>query len=227
MEQDSKPTPFIRPYEPKDFKATAHICTATLPPSLASSQPAQSLAPYLWTHQYTHLSPRTCFVLDSGTGEAVGYVIGCPSVPSFVAAYPEYVSSILSRDVPAPKHTLAEKKEDWCLPGSTEVNPECLKQTAYDPHLLLLESEAKKALVEKFGATMHIDLLEPFQRQGWGRKLIERFLRTVKEEGAKGGVHIGIAGENSKVVLFYEKVGFKVVPGGEATSTIWMVKEFE
>lgn len=46
------------------------------------------------------------------------------------------------------------------------------------------------------------------------------------------GEHIGIAGENSKVVAFYEKVGFRVVEGGgegegEGENNIVMVRDIE
>ncbi|POS76978.1 hypothetical protein DHEL01_v204626 [Diaporthe helianthi] len=86
---------FIRPYKPSDFAATAHICRATLPPSLAGSEAAVRLAPYIWTHQYTLLSPRTCFVLDDGSGAAVGYVIGCADVFAFARGYGRYVDDVL------------------------------------------------------------------------------------------------------------------------------------
>ncbi|KAJ2897103.1 acetyltransferase [Zalerion maritima] len=214
--------PFIRPYQAEDFDATAHICRATLPPSLSRSKDASFLAPYLWTHQYTHLSPGTCFVLDSGSGVAVGYCIGCPSVPDLVSAYPSYISGVLKPDVPPPEQ--AEKAEPWCLPGTQDVNPRALIQQAYDVQKLLVNG--RKEVIAKWKGTMHIDLLDAYQGKGWGKKLIEKFVEAVKGSGQnEGGVHIGIAGENGKVVKFYEKVGFKNIAGGEKSGTIWMVRD--
>lgn len=45
------------------------------PPTLAASKLAVRIAPYIWNHLYTLISPATCFVLDDGSGAAVvGYV---------------------------------------------------------------------------------------------------------------------------------------------------------
>lgn len=219
-------------------------CRATLPPGLAESEPAVRLAPYIWTHQYTLLSPSTCFVLDDGAGKAVGYVIGCPDVFAFAGEYRRYVDEVLLRPaaggavpgavaVPPPRQL--SRLEPWFVPGGA-VNEECLRQLAHSPFFLLIDGgEGKEGLVEGFRATMHIDLLEGWQGQGWGRKMIEGFMASVRDtvrEGGGGldcgrGVHIGVAWENKKVVPFYEKVGFRVYEGGQREGgTIWMVYEF-
>ncbi|KAK7716210.1 hypothetical protein SLS64_003362 [Diaporthe eres] len=246
---------FIRPYKPSDFAATAHIvsgalssvtqlCRATLPPGLAESEPAIRLAPYIWTHQYTLLSPSTCFVLDDGSGAAVGYVIGCPDVFAFADGYQRYVDEVLLRPaaggdgaaVPPPQQL--DRLEPWFVSGGAGggVNEECLRQLAHSPRFLLLEEgEGKAGLVGTYRATMHIDLLEGWQGQGWGRKMIEGFVASVRDAVRGGGagldcgrgVHIGVAWENKKVVPFYEKVGFRVYEGGQREGgTIWMVYEF-
>lgn len=63
----------------------------------------------------------------------------------------------------------------------------------------------------------------------WGRQLIDRFVASVQASGQDygEGEHIGVAGENSKVVPFYERVGFRVIEGGEREGNIWMVREIE
>ncbi|TGJ80080.1 hypothetical protein E0Z10_g8682 [Xylaria hypoxylon] len=225
---------FIRLYKDSDFGACAHICIATLPPSLASSPAAAKLSPYLWTHPYTFLSPSTCYVLDDGTGTAVGYCIGCPDVHTFVAYYSRYIASILSRDVEAPGFGV---REPWIIPtndststgtdnpSSGQVNPLALAQNAYRADWMLLEN--KSAVTTRWRATMHIDLLPVWQGHGWGRQLIDRFVASVQSSGQDygEGEHIGVASENSKVVPFYERVGFRVVEGGEREGNIWMVRD--
>ncbi|TLS26360.1 hypothetical protein PpBr36_05081 [Pyricularia pennisetigena] len=231
---------FIRPYQPTDFEATAFICRATLPPSLAKSPAGVKLSPYLWTHQYTELSPSHCFVLDDGTGRCVGYVIGTPDVFAFAAAYHGYVAKHLSTADMTPRQM--ETREAWTTPEG-EVNEQALLQLAREPRWLLLEGvEGKEEMVQRYRGTMHIDMLEPWQGKGWGRKLIEQFMESVKrrqgervpvvlEDGSGQemmldsgkGVHIGISGENTKVVKFYEKVGFRVQEGGEREGGVWMV----
>lgn len=190
----------------------------------------------MWTLQYTLLSPQTCFVLDDGEGNAVGYVIGCPDVFAFADAYPRYVREVLEseagrRDVPVPEQL--DKLEPWSVEpeggeGTATVNGTCLAQMAYSARLLLLEGgDAKAGLVRGWRATMHIDLFDEFQGRGWGRKLIERFVESVASSGADygRGIHIGVAGENTKVVAFYERLGFRVYEGGEKTGTVWMVRD--
>ncbi|KAL8348084.1 hypothetical protein RB598_001412 [Gaeumannomyces tritici] len=235
---------FIRPYQESDFDATAFICRATLPPTLQKSEPARRLAPYIWTHQYTDLAPRHCLVLDDGAGRCVGYVIGCPDVFAFAAGYHAYVSKRLTAPEFTPRQMAT--REPWSVPGGGDggeegseeevvaVNEQFLLQVARNPRWLLLEGAGgKEALVQSHRATMHIDLLEPFQGQGWGRKMIEAFVQTVREAGGQAahemvldygkGIHIGVSGENTKVVPFYERAGFKVYPGGEVEGNVWMV----
>ncbi|KND90616.1 hypothetical protein TOPH_04673 [Tolypocladium ophioglossoides CBS 100239] len=221
---------FIRPYKPSDSEAMAHICRATLPPSLEASEPARRLAPYVWTHQYTHLSPATCFVLDAGDGTPVGYCIGCPDVPAFCAAYAAYTTAVLdpSPDVRRPPaHCDPAVKAPWLVDGL--VSETALAQMAYFPQWLLLDGN--EDLLCAYKATMHIDLLDEWQRRGWGRKLIETFVASVRDmrmqDGSDSrGIWLGVAGDNAKVVPFYQKVGFKVKERAVKTSSITMVRDY-
>ncbi|KAI0175348.1 acetyltransferase [Pestalotiopsis sp. NC0098] len=214
---------FIRRYQESDFDACAHICRATLPPSLSSSPVATKLSPYLWTHQYTFLSPSTCWVLDDGSGHAVGYCIGCPDVHAFASAYPSYVAEVLSPTVAAPPDL--DTREPWSIlddsllgltaPGTAapalghKVNVVSMAQTAYNVRWLLFEGN--EHLTDNWRATMHIDLLEPWQSKGWGRRLIASFVDSVRgsSQDYGQGIWIGIAAENERVVKFYERIGFR------------------
>lgn len=135
------------------------------------------------------------------------------------------------RDVPAPEQL--DKLEPWSVSASLDgaekmVNDRCMAQLAYSARWLLLEGvEGKSELVNQYRATMHIDLVPDFQGQGWGRKLIETFVESVRSSGANygRGVHIGVSGENTKVVSFYEKLQFRVYEGGEKEGNVWMVRD--
>jgi GNAT superfamily N-acetyltransferase len=113
------------------------------------------------------------------------------------------------------------------------VNGACLAQLAYKVEWLIgLDSEdgaveGKEEMVRGWRAMMHIDLLEGYQGKGWGRQMIERFVESVRTSGCDygRGIQIGVAGENDKVVGFYEKVGFRVYPGGEKEGNVWMVRD--
>jgi GNAT superfamily N-acetyltransferase len=231
---NQKDMAFLRPYQASDAAATAHICRSTLPPSLQSSEPAWRIAPYVWTHQYTHLSPETCFVLDDGTGRAVGYCIGCPDIPRFCSEYENYLRDVLDKtdEVSRPKDM--SRKHPWLIDSDDDkgkvVNEACLAQMAYSAWYLLLLDDGD-LLKAGYRATMHIDLLEEWQGKGWGRKLIDAFVKSVREDVANNdehehrGIWIGIAPDNAKVVPFYEKMGFivKERPGKEGS--ICMVRE--
>ena len=180
-------------------------------------------------------------MLDDGAGTAVGYVIGTPDVHAMAGAYPRYVDEVLTRGhgqgvVPVPAQL--DTKEEWWADsgpdGGRAVNEACLAQLAHHPRWLLLEGVPGKAeLAGAYRATMHIDMVAAYQSRGWGRKLIERFEASVREAvaGSGGaldagkGIHIGVSGENTKVVPFYERVGFRVYPGGEAEGNVWMVRD--
>jgi ribosomal protein S18 acetylase RimI-like enzyme len=194
---------------------------------------AVKLSPYLWTHQYTLLSPATCHVLDDGAGTAVGYCIGCADVFAFTApaSYDRYVATVLddaAHGIARPAD-ITQTREPWSIPNTsaedggdnstTVVNPVAMAQTAYNPSWLVLAGN--EHLTARHRATMHIDMLPPYQGQGWGRQLIDRFVASVRASGQDygDGLWIGIAGENTKVVRFYEKVGFRVVEKPAAPAT--------
>ncbi|KAM3432632.1 hypothetical protein MY4824_006480 [Beauveria thailandica] len=235
----------------------SHICRATLPPSLSASEPARRLAPYIWTHQYTHLSPSTCFVLDDGAGRAVGYCIGCPDVAALCAAYPRYVREVLegrgraNGDVrltrPSPAAAAADPSEPdaaaaaaaapWIDPDTGRISELALAQLAFSAQRLLVDGH-EDLLAEGYRGTMHIDLLSEHQGRGWGRRLIEVLVKSMKarsdddddEEEGKGerrkGIWLGVGRENEKVVPFYEKLGFYVKERVVKTSTIIMVRDY-
>ncbi|OAA70623.1 Acyl-CoA N-acyltransferase [Cordyceps fumosorosea ARSEF 2679] len=239
---------FIRPYQESDFDDMSHICRETLPASLAASEPARRLAPYIWTHQYTLLSPSTCFVLDDGrTGRAVGYCIGCPEVPAFCAAYPRYVREVLdgrgraNGDVRAETRPPPEGEEGedapraaWIDPDTGRISEAALAQLAFSPRRLLLDG-TEDLLREGYRGTMHIDLLPEYQGKGWGRRLLEALVESMRPaaggEAGEGeersrGIWLGVGAENSKVVPFYEKLGFRVKEREIKTSTIIMVRDY-
>jgi GNAT superfamily N-acetyltransferase len=212
---------------------------------------------FLW-HQHRENKRIEEKKVRKKTNPSHHHIVGCPDVHAFVADYERYVSTILSRDVEKPPQlaihepwllplsknedsgiastsaSASEKTQEEAETSSNGgnenamvANPLALAQNAYRADWMLLEN--KDALTTRWRATMHIDLLPPWQGRGWGRKLIDRFVASVQSSGGDygEGEHIGVAGENSKVVPFYEKLGFRVVEGGEREGNIWMVRDIE
>lgn len=155
----------------------------------------------------------------------MGYCIGCPDIPIFINNYDKYVNEVLepSDEIQRPAK-LSGEREPWTLPDGT-INETSMSQTAHNPKWLLLDGN-NDVLGEGYKATMHINLLESWQGEGWGRQLIARFTESVKAEKQKDtkGIYIGIATDNSEVVKFYERVGFRLWHGGDG-SGIRMVKD--
>lgn len=131
----------------------------------------------------------------------------------------------------------AEEEENKKGTTRSKINTESLAQHAYNPRWLVLEGPEdgpayakKKEMVGNWRAMLHIDLLRPYQGKGWGRRMIEMFCEAVRNTSSHGadygkGVYLGVAGENDKVVKFYEKVGFRVFEGGEVEGGVWMVRD--
>lgn len=66
------------------------------------------------------------------------------------------------------------------------------------------------AIVERFPAHFHIDLLPSLQGRGVGPVMMERLFSTL-EAGASPGVHMDVAFGNERAIGFYEHLGFSIV----------------
>lgn len=200
--------PFIRPVRySKDRAALDHIFRVTCGESL-KTEPAWTISSYLWCHPYPQLSPDTCFVLDCGTGEAVGYVLGTASTEDFAKRWKtEFLPALDQEVLPRPPDLASEGKQgpawDSDLPGHL------LNLVYYDYSTML--NLSRPQMMERWPSHLHIDILPSYQRQGWGRKLIETFLAALASRNLKG-VHLGMEAGNTGSLKFYESIGFSRYP---------------
>ncbi len=207
------------------MKSIISQCQATLPPPL-QSEPAFSISPYIWANPYIRLYPQNCFVVDSGAGTAVGYIVGTPDTKDYIARYrAEYIPTLDAEKFPKPS---MKSSADW----EGEL-PKALLQHLYTPEELLQEDFPQ--LLEEYPAHLHIDLLLEYQRRGFGRQLMDMFCQRLRGDGAKG-VHLVMAVDN-KNGMFYERMGFERYPSvldggasgekGRHPGGIWLVKKLE
>ena len=137
-----------------------------------------------------------------------------------------YIPTIPSDRFPKPS---LEPPASW----TTDL-PTGLLQLLYSPEDNLHSDFPR--LLEEFPAHLHIDLLEPYQRKGYGREFIERFCDKLVEDGVKG-VHVIMGGEN-KNEMFYRRLGFVRFPfvlddgisgemGRHKFGTVWLVKSLK
>lgn len=62
-----------------------------------------------------------------------------------------------------------------------------------------------------YPAHLHIDLLPEFQRRGYGRELMGRFLAVLAGRGV-AAVHLGMVTANTAARAFYDRMGFRELP---------------
>ena len=86
---------------------------------------------------------------------------------------------------------------------------------------------AHEAQVAYSPAHMHIDILPAYQRRGWGRRLIARVVAALRDEHGLAGLWLGIDTRNEGARLFYERLGFKALPGAPAGTLALAFRDFE
>ena len=60
---------------------------------------------------------------------------------------------------------------------------------------------------DRFPSHLHIDLLPRAQGRGYGRRMIERLERALRERRSPG-VHLGLSARNTRAFGFYRRLGF-------------------
>lgn len=179
----------IRTATPADIPALYRICLQTANAGGDASTlyadpeyPGQRFAV-----PYAHFAPDFTFVLDVD-GEVSGYVVAAPDTRAFEA-------------------TLREK---W-WPLLQEKYRDRQPAAALDANLLTSIRQpdtAAESLVAHYPAHLHINLLPPQQKGGWGRKMIEHQLAALRAAGVSG-VHLGVSLQNEQVCAFYQRMGFR------------------
>lgn len=98
-------TAYVRPYRPTDQEALADICVRTADNGGDSTRlhPDPGLMPALFAEPYARLEPELAFVLDDGSGRAVGYVLGTADTRRFVDAFREIWLPLVRDRFPAPE----------------------------------------------------------------------------------------------------------------------------
>lgn len=198
--------PYIRPYRSSDSAATLHIFRATADPSV-QIEPLSTIGSHIWCLPYLTLSPRTCFVLDDGTGKAVGYCIGTPDTEDFTRRWKgEFVATIEGdlRALPLPEDVSEERREQ------VRVKRDELCRGIYgNPRGLVFGEYAEQ--LKSYPGHLHIDILPSHQKMGYGQELIDALLTAFRDAGCKG-LYLGMVAGNDGAARFYERQGFYRLP---------------
>ena len=188
---------FVRRYRDQDAEAVADICVRTADAGRDATGIYQdpAILDHLFAAPYIALDPELAFVLDDGTGRAVGYVLGTDDTHRFADRFrDEWLPRVAAQHAPAPVG-------DWDGPD------ELMAWLLHNPDRL------KVAGLEAYPAHLHIDLLPRRQGQGWGRRLIVAFAAALAERGV-AGLHLRIDPRNTAALAFYLRLGFTELGGG-------------
>ena len=95
---------------------------------------------------------------------------------------------------------------------------------AFDGRVLeaIRTPESEGELARRYPAHLHINLLPAFQSGGWGRKLIEAELDSLRRVGAPA-VFLGVGLTNARAIGFYAHVGFERVEG--PANALWFARQ--
>ncbi|MEU3858750.1 GNAT family N-acetyltransferase [Streptomyces sp. NPDC028722] len=192
------PAPAIRPCRPADREAMADVCVRTAHNGGDSRAiyPDPRLMPALFAEPYVHFDPDLAFVLDDGTGRAVGYIVGTADTGRFVSDF---------RKTWIPR--LAGRYPEPTAPPRTPT--EEMVHLLHRPERMLVPELAG------YPAHLHIDLLPDWQRRGYGRQLLHTFLAALRGRGVRA-VHLGMVTANTAARAFYDRLGFHMIPVADA-----------
>ena len=193
-----------------DEASLSRICllTADAGKSAEGLHDFKELPGLVYAVPYVKLPTTWAFVLEEeDTKEVVGYVVGSTDTRAYERYASEHWWPALSPKYPAENATKA---------GDIQYSKQL--QQAMQPTL--------DATVAFSPAHLHINLLDKYQRQGWGRRLIGAAVEHLKGEGLDA-VWIGMDPRNGEARKFYTKVGFKEIVGADSNELGLRFADFE
>lgn len=186
------PAATLRPYAPADFAAISDIClrTGELGHDATGLYSSDELLSDIYARPYVLLEPELAFVLEHEQ-RVRGYILGVADTARFVRRYREEWLPLLWRKY---AHVDPPRTRD-----------ERTRHRAFNPEQMLIPE------LDDYPAHLHIDLLPEYQRQGFGRRLMQRLLNALDERGVPG-LHLTLAAANTGARAFYDRVGFQELP---------------
>jgi ribosomal protein S18 acetylase RimI-like enzyme len=183
----------LRPYRPSDAQALREVClrTAQTGGDATGLYVSDALMPDVFATPYVEFAPELAFVLDSTreVGQRVqGYILGVADTASFVSWF---------RAAWVPKLALAY---EHVVPPRTRC--ELIRHLGFTPERMLIPE------LERYPAHLHIDILPPLQRQGWGRALMNALIAALRERRVPG-LHLTMDAANVEARRFYDRLGFR------------------
>jgi len=194
----------MRAFRRDDLDDLYRICLATGAGGSAAYRDPK-LVGHVYAAPYALLSPRSVFVVEDTQGVG-GYILGAPDTRTFEARLEaEWWPSL---------------REVYSDPSDTpraEWSPDQLMMyRIHHPHHTTSE------IVERYPSHLHINLLPHLRGRGLGQKLMDQWLRTMREMGSRGA-HLAVGAANLRAIRFYRACGFRELkpPSPEASDPVW------
>ncbi|MFE7355239.1 GNAT family N-acetyltransferase [Streptomyces sp. NPDC057543] len=179
-----------RAYHSDDRAALVDICVRTADNGGDSRHlyPDPELMPSIFAAPYAYLEPDLAFVIDDGTGRAVGYIVGTADTARFVTEFRKRWLPLVADRFPEPD-------------GPARTPSEEMTVLLHAPERMIIPELAAHP------AHLHIDLLPTWQRKGYGRALMRKFLAALRAKGVDA-VHLSMLTANTPARAFYDRLGF-------------------
>ncbi|KDQ29323.1 hypothetical protein PLEOSDRAFT_1076097 [Pleurotus ostreatus PC15] len=198
------PDIITRPATEADEQSLLRICllTADAGASAEYRHNYGELPGLVYAVPYVKLPSTFGFVMEVlETKEVVGYVLSSFNTRVYEQAAAETWWPTLKASFPLPANN-----EPGYYDKELKEGDKAYIERIWDMHT------APEANIKFSAAHLHIDILEDYQRQGWGRKLIAEVVRFLGERGLDG-VWVGLDTRNDNAKKFYAKLGFKDIEG--------------
>jgi ribosomal protein S18 acetylase RimI-like enzyme len=179
----------IRAFGPADLDDLYSICFVTAGGSALYRDP--KLVGHVYAAPYAVLSPQSVFIVEDAEGVG-GYIVGAPDTRDFETRLEAEWWPALRTIYPDPSGTP-------CIDRSAD---QFMSYWIHHPH------RAPDRIVEVYPSHLHINLLPHLRGRGLGRRLMERWLGTVRDMGSRGA-HLAVGAANSRAIRFYRACGFR------------------
>jgi ribosomal protein S18 acetylase RimI-like enzyme len=192
----------IRPFHPSDLPSIYRIClqTGEVGGDATALYRDPDLLAHLYAGPYPIADPGLTFVVVDELG-LVGYIVATADTSRFEQWLEQAWWPALRERYPLQEdprdgtedHVVVQRIHDW--------------------------PRADQALLDRFPAHLHIDLLPRAQGQGLGRRLVETLSAALRGRGVPG-VHLGVDDRNTGAIAFYQRVGFTLAQQHEWGRTL-------
>lgn len=158
---------------------------------------------------YLAFEPDLSLILEDDRG-ICGYALGALDSHTFYARYEAEWRHDLCARFPAPHGDPSQ----W-----TRVQQ--VYQGYHHPDYFCPEP------YEAYPSHLHIDLLARARGRGYGRRMLEQIMDTLRRRGSPGA-HLGVSTLNTPAVGFYQRLGFRALirVGSGSDGVVYMGKTF-